>query len=95
MKTIIVEKQNYKILKNYKNAFDQNQFLLKYTEYFDPYDYILGDLAYGKLRLKGFCKKENRLYNSINAIENVEEYIENDCAYECPYFLLEKVKSDS
>jgi len=31
-------------------------------------------------------------YKQSNAIENVESYIENNCAYGCRYFILEKNK---
>ena len=49
-----VENQKYEIIKNYKDAFDKEEFVTKYTDYFINYDYIAGDIAYGKLRLKGF-----------------------------------------
>ena len=50
---------NYKLVTDYKDAFDNEQVLAKATDYFNEYDYIVGDWSYGSLRLKGFCKKEN------------------------------------
>ncbi len=82
----------YKIIKNYKDGYDAETFKEKYTDYFDNYDYILGDWSYGKLRLKGFCKKENEIYNKINDIEKIDEYIKLNCAYDCKYFIVEKIK---
>ena len=32
----------------------------KLTDYYDNFDYILGDYSYGKVRLKGFNEKENK-----------------------------------
>lgn len=32
----------------------------KLTDYYDNFDYIVGDWAYGKLRLKGFLAEENK-----------------------------------
>ena len=61
--------------------------------YFDDYDYIVGDWAYDKLRLKGFCDKNNKLFRKINDISMLEQYIQNDCAYDCKYFVLKKLKS--
>ena len=52
----------------------------------------IGDFAYGKLRLKGFCNKDNSKFNKINDINNKEKYLEKECAYKCKYFLLKKVK---
>ena len=60
----------------------------KLTDYFDDYDYIIGDWAYGKLRLKGFCNKNNKMFNRTNNIENVESYLQNNCAYGCRWFKL-------
>ena len=92
MNKIITEKNEYKIIKNYKEGFNKDIFLEKYTDFFDDYDYILGDFAYDKLRLKGFCNKENKLFNKINDKNNIDKYILEDCAYECRYFILEKIK---
>ena len=83
-------KQNYKLIKNYKNSFDLEKVMEITTEYFLDFDYIVGDLSYGKIRLKGFCTKENKLFNKINDYEKIEKYIEEKCAYDCGYFILEK-----
>ncbi|MDD3341844.1 MAG: DUF1027 domain-containing protein [Bacilli bacterium] len=89
-KEYIIENQKYKLIKEYKDAFIIEDILKKWTEYFDEYDFIVGDYAYDKLRLKGFCYKENKRYSAINDQKNIQEYIKKDCAYECRYFILEK-----
>ena len=83
---------NYELIDDYKNGFEENVFKDKYTDYFDGYDYILGDWAYGKLRLKGFYNTDNKKVSKINDIKNYQKYIEDNCAYDCRYFLLEKKK---
>ena len=90
--TIKVEENEYKLIKDYKNAFDEEMFKERYTYYFENYDYIVGDIAYSKLRLKGFNKKENKNINKINDYKNLEKYIKDNCAYDCKYFVLEKIK---
>lgn len=80
----------YEVVKNYRDGFDKESVEEKATEYFNEYDYIFGDWAYGKLRLKGFYKKDNKKVTKINNIEDLEKYIEDNCAYDCKYFLLEK-----
>ena len=62
------------------------------TDYFDKFDYIFGDIAYDKLRLKGFCDSNNKDKTKINDIKFLEDYIENYCAYGCKWFLLKKIK---
>lgn len=90
MKKIILEGTNYTLEKNYKDGFDLEELTNKYTDYFKDYDYILGDWAYNKLRLKGFCNKENSLFNEINDYNTIETYIKENCAYECKYFIIKK-----
>ena len=82
----------YEVVKNYRDGFDKDAFLERVTEYFDEYDYIFGDWAYGKLRLKGFNDTKNKKTTKINDIATLDNYIKNNCAYDCKYFLLKKTK---
>ena len=63
----------------------------KITDYFDNFDYIFGDFAYDKVRLKGFNDKKNKNFKPINDYRKVDEYIKNCCAYECRYFIIKKI----
>ena len=87
---IEVDNLKYKLIEDYREAFDKDLFLEKYTNYFENFDYIVGDIAYSKLRLKGFNKKDNKYYNKINDYNNVKKYLKENCAYDCKYFILEK-----
>ncbi len=80
----------YKLIENYNDAFVEEEFFSKCTDYFKGYDYIVGDISYGKLRLKGFNKKDNKNFNSINDFSKVKTYIKDNCAYGCKFFILEK-----
>lgn len=88
---IEVENNKYKLIKDYRDGFDKDLFLEKYTNYFENYDYIVGDIAYSKLRLKGFNKKNNKYFNKLNDYNNLDKYLKENCAYDCKYFILEKV----
>ena len=90
MKTIKINEVEYEIIKDEKDAIDKEVLVEKITDYFDDFDYIVGDWAYGKLRLKGFCDKTNKQNNKINSYDLIEEYIKKYCAYECKYFILKK-----
>ena len=72
--------------------FDKEMFFNRFTSYYNEYDYIVGDIAYSKLRLKGFNKKSNKNHNKINSYDNLEKYLKENCAYDCRYFILEKIK---
>lgn len=90
MKKIILQDKEYELIKEYKDGFNLEELTTKYTDYFIDYDYILGDWAYGKLRLKGFCDKDNPLYNDINNYDIIDNYIKENCAYDCKYFIIKK-----
>ena len=85
-----INDQEFKLIKD-NNGFDKEEVESKLTDYFDEYDYIVGDWSYGKLRLKGFCKKENKKINKTNEYEKLDDYLKNNCAYGCRYFVLERV----
>ena len=57
MKTITINEKEYEIVNNYNDAIDGDVLKEKITDYFDGFDYIVGDWAYGKLRLKGFYER--------------------------------------
>lgn len=93
MKTIILENNNYEVVENIDNCLDIELLKSLYTDYFYDYDYILGDYAYNKLRLKGFCVKGNKKINKINDFDGKDKYLKDQCAYKCKYFVLKKVKN--
>lgn len=90
MKTIKINEKEYEIIKDNQDAIQIEELTEKLTEYFDEYDYVVGDWAYGKLRLKGFYEENNEKVSAINSIANLDDYIKNYCAYGCKYFVLRK-----
>ena len=88
-----IENNEYELLINYKDGFDKEDFENKYTDYFYDYDYIVGDIAYGKLRLKGFYDEKNKKVNKINNYNNLDKYLKNNCANDCKYFVLKKINN--
>ncbi len=92
MKKYKINKHEYTLKEDYKNGFDLDAVTSKFTDYFDNYDYVIGDWSYDKLRLKGFCNKDNKIYKKYNDISIKDKYIKENCAYDCRYFVLERVK---
>ena len=91
MKTVVLENKTYQVIKDYRDGFETEALSQRYTEYFEPYDYILGDWSYGKLRLKGFYKKGHKNCRELNNYENLDKYLKTNCAYEARHFVIEKV----
>lgn len=81
----------YIVDKDENNVFDYNEVRELMTDYFNDYDYVFGDITYNKLRLKGFCDKDNKKCNKINNVSLLDDYLKNYCAYNCKWFLLKKI----
>lgn len=91
MEKINIDKYQYEIIKDYKNGYNKEEFLSKCTDYFYDYDYVVGDWAYGKVRLKGFYDKKNKKCKEINNFDNLDKYIKENCAFDCAYFVAKKI----
>ena len=75
----------YELIKDYKEAFDKEEFLEKCTDYFYDYDYVVGDIAYGKLRLKGFYDEKSKKVNKINNFKNLDKYLKGRYNITCKW----------
>jgi len=91
MKIIDIENNKYELITDYKGAFDLEEFTNHYTDFFEDYDYLVGDIAYSKLRLKGFYDSSNKKVKEINNFKYLDKYLKEDCAVECKYFILKKI----
>lgn len=89
---IIINDITYEVIKNEHDAIDEELLKEKITDYFEPFDYIFGDWAYGKVRLKGFNDKNNKGYKAINDYRNIDKYLKENCAYGCKHFILKKIE---
>ena len=92
---IEVNNIKYDIVKNYRDAIDKDEFIEKCTDYFNDYDYIVGDIAYGKLRLKGFYDEKNKKVKDLNNYKYLDNYLKNNCAVDCKYFVLKRRNNES
>ena len=90
MKEITINNINYEIIENNGDAIDIDLLAEKITDYFDGYDYIVGDWAYSKLRLKGFYDSNNKNCKEFNDIANIKDYLDNKCAYGCRWFSIKR-----
>lgn len=91
MKVIEIRNNKYELVRNDKDCFDDS-YIEKVTDYFDAYDYIFGDFAYDKVRLKGFYDSKSKGVKPINDIKSLDNYIKDYCCYGAKVFLLKKIK---
>ncbi len=92
MKKIVINDISYEIIRNDKDCIDIEELSEKITDYFDDYDYIVGDFAYDKVRLKGYYDSSNKSVKKINDIKYLDGYIKDYCSYGARIFVLKKLK---
>lgn len=80
------------IVKNFREAFDELKFKARFSDVLTKYDYIIGDIAAGQLRLKGFYRPENENSNKINSIVTFEDYLYEYINFGAPYFIIENTQ---
>lgn len=91
VRKITLNKIEYEVIKDDDDSIDVDLLISLMTEYFEPFDYILGDYSYNKLRLKGFYDDKNKAANKINKYSLIDEHIREYCAFNCKYFIIKKV----
>lgn len=88
---ITIEHMNFELVKNYRDAFDEEHFIEKYSELLNKYDYIVGDVGYEKLRLAGFYRENKRKVEPDKRANAIQDYLNEYCNFGCAYFILRKV----
>lgn len=83
------EHGTFELIFNFKDAFDKELFLEKYVDLLSEKHYIVGDIAYDKLRLSGFITTKD--INHPKNINNLQEYILEYCNLGAPFFVLRNV----
>jgi uncharacterized protein YutD len=86
----LIRDKKYEVIKDFGETLSTINLEDYVTDYYDNFDYIVGDWAYGKLRLKGFYNHKNKQVKAYNDYNNIDNYINNTCAYGCKHFILEK-----
>ena len=92
MKKIIINDIEYEIVRNDSDCINKEELSEKITDYFDDFDYIFGDYAYEKVRLKGYYDSNNKKVSKINDIKYLDNYIKDYCSYGAKTFLIKKIK---
>ncbi|WP_339254552.1 YutD family protein [Sporosarcina sp. FSL W8-0480] len=91
MITINEYEYEYEIVREYREGFNEEALIARYSDVLSKYDYILGDWGYGQLRLKGFFEDRNSKATYETKISTLQDYIYEYCNFGCAYFVLKKV----
>ncbi|MGO1454575.1 MAG: YutD family protein [Alkalibacterium gilvum] len=89
---ISIKNEKYEIMKDYKEALDLELLEERYSDFLEKYDYIVGDMSYGKLRLRGFYNDDVKKIPIDMRISYLEDYLLEYCSFGCAYFVLKNTE---
>ncbi|AJI21300.1 YutD family protein [Priestia megaterium] len=81
----------YEVLKDEREAFNEEAFRGRFIDVLSRYDYIVGDWGYNQLRLQGFFDDRNQKATYDTKISTLQDYLHEYCNFGCAYFVLKKV----
>ncbi|HLS22408.1 MAG TPA: YutD family protein [Pseudogracilibacillus sp.] len=88
---IVLNGRKYKLIENFRDAYQEEHVVKRYAEILGKYDFIVGDWGYDQLRMKGFYHPHHQRATFETRIDHVEDYLYEYCNFGCPYFILQKV----
>ncbi|MFB9770067.1 YutD family protein [Lactiplantibacillus modestisalitolerans] len=83
-----VNKHPFEIVLDYRQAFDLDKFVERFSPILNKYDYIVGDWGFEQLRLKGFFRDDMKDVQRAQTIGTVQDYLYEYCNFGCAYFIL-------
>ena len=87
---VMIREEPYVLAVNYRQGFNFDEFHRLYQDYYEKYDYIVGDWAHEKLRLRGFYQINQRRVAKDRIIDYLDDYLKEYCNFGCAYFVLGK-----
>lgn len=88
---LLIDGQRFKILENKNQALDLDQLNQRYSQLFEKFDFIVGDLGFDQLRLRGFYYSDTAGVPLDMRISTLEDYLNEYCNFGCDYFVLERL----
>lgn len=86
----ILDRYEYEVIVDFREGFQEEALLKRYSEILSKYDYILGDWGYGQLRLKGFFDDASQKATYDTKISTLQDYLYEYCNFGCAYFVIKK-----
>lgn len=88
----------FELLTSYKDGFNEDDFIARYSEILDKYDFVVGDYGYDQLRLKGFYHDSYKKQILTNAFQRYKIISMNIVILDVPtlsYVDFQKQKSNN
>lgn len=87
---LLIKEEPYQLVLNYREGFDLLAFENRYQEYFEKFDFIVGDWGFEQLRLRGFYQIGQAKVPKDQTIDFLADYLNEYCNFGCRYFVLAK-----
>lgn len=88
---LLLNGAKFQIVTDHKDALDLEMLEERYSEILEKYDYIVGDISYDKLRLRGFYEDDTKKVPIDMRISSLEDYLLEYCSFGCKYFVLKRL----
>lgn len=90
--TLKINGHLYNLIVNKNDGFQLGQFENTFNPIFTHFDYIVGDIGYGQLRLKGFYDDQRNVDNDLKK-SAIEDYLIDYCNFGSSYFVLHNLEA--
>ncbi|REH76433.1 YutD family protein [Staphylococcus felis] len=84
----------FELIESHKGGFNEEDFIARYSEILDKYDFIVGDYGYEQLRLKGFYYDSQKKVDYHKCFSTIQDYILEYCNFGCAYFIVRRLTQD-
>lgn len=91
-KDVIIDGHKYQLVENYHEGFQPDKLRERFSPILTKFDYIVGDIGYDQLRLRGFYDDKRKVQPS-QKISHLQDYLYEYCNFGCPYFVLKNFET--
>lgn len=88
---IFINERPYRLVKNYREAYNQQKMAARFSDFLEKYDFIVGDIAADQLRLQGFYKDGTKGIARSQQISALQDFLYEEANFGAPFFVLENL----
>ncbi|KIX90629.1 hypothetical protein TP70_06825 [Staphylococcus microti] len=81
----------FELIESYRDGFNEEDFIARYSEILDKYDFVVGDYGYDQLRLKGFYRDSYKKADFNKRFSTIQDYLLEYCNFGCAYFIVRRL----
>ena len=82
---IFINERPYRLVKDYREAYDQQKMAARFSDFLEKYDFIVGDIAADQLRLQGFYKDGTKGIARSQQISALQDFLYEEANFGAPF----------